>query len=411
MVSFILALTSFQIVFADTTGSMSNFKETRTYVENQFSDVATDAWFAENVKKAYELGLISGTSETTFNPNADITIAETITLASRLHNTYYGNTHTFNSTDVWYQTYVDYAMQNGIIKSGEYGDFNAKATRAQFAEIFASALPNEALRDINIIEDRSIPDVSMKDSYATSIYKLYRAGILTGNDDKGTFAPNTNIQRSAVAAIVSRMAIESMRVSNTLKVQKITLNDTTTSLRYEDFRYVKIEDKLYEMGFSYTSYEPNKGEITRYHPTTMTLHLTSENDLYGSLPNFALSPKITMYDNNTFIDGIIDRSSDSVSTTSNRNRISLKEVVEEMTIECNNKTFVGISAEDYLNYQLKDGSSGTWNGVRFVISGSQAYPDYIIGVDYHLNDLAEYFGINKTFYIEEVEGTRCFAVK
>ena len=34
---------------------------------------------------------------------------------------------------------------------------------------------------------------------------LYQAGVLTGNDEAGTFAPMTNIKRSEVAAIVNRM--------------------------------------------------------------------------------------------------------------------------------------------------------------------------------------------------------------
>jgi len=45
----------------------------------------------------------------------------------------------------------------------------------------------------------------MADSYGPAVYKLYNAGILEGNDAIGTFAPNTNIKRSEVAAIVNRM--------------------------------------------------------------------------------------------------------------------------------------------------------------------------------------------------------------
>ncbi|MBQ6808515.1 MAG: S-layer homology domain-containing protein, partial [Firmicutes bacterium] len=92
-----------------------------------------------------------------------------------------------------------------IIKDGEYTDMNAIATRAQFASIFAAALPAEALAAINAVEDGKIPDVKMADSYGAAVYKLYNAGILTGNDAVGTFAPMSNIKRSEVAAIVNRM--------------------------------------------------------------------------------------------------------------------------------------------------------------------------------------------------------------
>lgn len=40
---------------------------------------------------------------------------------------------------------------------------------------------------------------------------VYRAGILTGNDGFGTFTPDSNILRSEVAAIVTRMTERSAR--------------------------------------------------------------------------------------------------------------------------------------------------------------------------------------------------------
>ncbi len=213
----IMMLSSGFVVSANTNGSMENFKTNKTYIAGQFVDVSNSDWYAENVKMAYELSLVNGTSDTTFSPDSNLTIAEAITLASRMNNIYYGNTYSFVSGDVWYQTYVDYAIKNGIIKNNEYSNFDAFATRYQFAEIFSSALPNDALQVINQVADNSIPDVPMQSSYANAVYKLYRAGILTGNDANGTFAPNTNIQRNAVAAIVSRMANVGLR-------QRITLN-------------------------------------------------------------------------------------------------------------------------------------------------------------------------------------------
>ncbi|MBQ9097053.1 MAG: trypsin-like peptidase domain-containing protein [Clostridia bacterium] len=216
----IMMLSSGFVVSANTNGSMENFKSSKTYTTGQFVDVSNSDWYAENVKMAYELSLVNGTSDTTFSPNSNLTIAEAITLASRMNNIYYGNTYSFVPGDVWYQTYVDYAIKNGIIKNNEYSNFDALATRYQFAEIFSSALPDDALQVINQVADNSIPDVPLQSTYSDAVYKLYRAGILTGNDANGTFAPNTNIQRSAVAAIVSRMANAGLRQSINLIADK-----------------------------------------------------------------------------------------------------------------------------------------------------------------------------------------------
>ena len=60
------------------------------------------------------------------------------------------------------------------------------------------------------------PHVDMKDSYVEYVYKLYKAGVLTGNDEKGTFAPLSNITRAESAAIVTRMVDENSRRKVTL---------------------------------------------------------------------------------------------------------------------------------------------------------------------------------------------------
>ena len=57
----------------------------------------------------------------------------------------------------------------------------------------------------NKIANNTIPDVSMSHPQAETIYKMYRAGILTGINENGTFLPNNFIKRSEVAAILTRM--------------------------------------------------------------------------------------------------------------------------------------------------------------------------------------------------------------
>ncbi len=52
----------------------------------------------------------------------------------------------------------------------------------------------------------------MVDRYADEIYMLYRAGITIGSDARGTFNPDKFIKRSEVAAIVTRMVDDSLRI-------------------------------------------------------------------------------------------------------------------------------------------------------------------------------------------------------
>ena len=194
----------------------AEFKPSRRYTPGQFSDVAVADWYTPYVAQVYELGLMQGNSIGAFCPGGDVTLAETAALAARLHKLYHTGNADFQQGSVWYQVYVDYVRDNGILLK-EYMDYNAKAKRSEFAAMLARAFPKDALAEINTVTDGSLPDVSANAAYAEEIYLLYRAGVLTGSDENGTFLPENTIRRSEVAAIVARMAKPELRQSLSLK--------------------------------------------------------------------------------------------------------------------------------------------------------------------------------------------------
>ena len=190
----------------------SNFTLKNNYT-NQFTDVNTSNWFYTFVKQSYEYGLLLGRSESSFGPNENLSIAETITLAARLHSIYTTGSDLKSSVPTggnWYDPYVEYALTNKII-STPYSDYHVYAVRSEVAVIFANALPDEAFASIRTVNDNAIPDVPASASYAAAVYQLYRAGILSGSDSKGTFHPNSNITRSEIAAICVMIADPSKR--------------------------------------------------------------------------------------------------------------------------------------------------------------------------------------------------------
>lgn len=201
-------------IFASSSG-LSNFKNTNQYQSGKFTDVSDSQWYAESVKTAYELGIVNGNSDTTFNPNGNILISEVIAIASRIHSIYTTGKANFEASTPWYQSYVDYAKENKII-SGLYTYFD-KATRTDFATIMSKAVAKKELKAINTVDDNAIPDVKMVMKGSDSVYLLYRAGILTGSDSSGTFNPESNITRGEVAAIISRIIKPEQRKHITLK--------------------------------------------------------------------------------------------------------------------------------------------------------------------------------------------------
>lgn len=207
---------SFSITSAYAAEGFANFQKINAYTPGQFNDVSKDQWFAAGVSNAYELGVMQGNSKTTFNPQGNITIAQTITLAARLHSIYVADGYSFTQTTPWYQTYVDYAIQHEIIAANEYNIYTGNATRLQFASIIYKALPEEAYQPINAIQE--LPDLAIDSEAARSVLALYNAGIIAGNDKYGTFKPNSFIRRCEVAVIITR--ITDVAVRKSFKLEK-----------------------------------------------------------------------------------------------------------------------------------------------------------------------------------------------
>ena len=178
--------------------------------EMNFTDVNESDWFYNDVKSAVEMGLVNGKSDTSYAPNDNLTYAEAIKLAACMNQLYNEGVVTLTSGTPWYAPFVKHCTDNGII-SKEYV-YTDKVTRAGYMEIFANALPDDGLKAINNVPDDSIPDVPSSRAYAPAVYKLYRAGILTGVDEAHNCSPLANIKRSEVAAILTRMMNEDKRV-------------------------------------------------------------------------------------------------------------------------------------------------------------------------------------------------------
>lgn len=189
------------------------FAATASAAGISFTDVKTSDWFYDDVKNAVNMGLVNGKTPTTYCPNDNMTYAEATKLAACMYEKYTtGQVTLANATSGnWYDTYVEYAKANGIITGNYY--WNGAASRAGYMSIFAHALPESAFTAINNVPDNSIPDVGSNSYFGPDIYKLYRAGIVQGVDAKFNCNPDSNIKRSEVAAILTRMMDSSARKS------------------------------------------------------------------------------------------------------------------------------------------------------------------------------------------------------
>ncbi len=232
-----------------------NFSKVNSWSDDVFADVSPDDWFYGNVKSAFEYGLMIGKENDLFDAEGNVTAAETLTIAARLHAIYHTGETDFEETSPWYAAYADYCLENGIADPAEY-DPDAPVTRAQFAVILANAMPDEAWESVMTVDDDAIPDVRMTDDFSEAVYKLYRAGVLVGNDSLGTFAPDSSIRRSEVAAIVTRMALPALRAA-------VPDDDGTYTVTF-DFNFNNKEPKTVSVRAGETVSAPDLPVLEKY---------------------------------------------------------------------------------------------------------------------------------------------------
>ena len=184
-----------------------------------FVDVPASAWYADAVRDAWANGLIDGVNATHFDPDGSLTVAQAIKLAAALHQRIENGTVTLKNGSPWYRSYLEYAVEHGVIEESYLGysaaALNAPVQRAEFAHIlYGAAKPYAAINEIGA---NALPDVKTGDRYADEIYALYRAGVLNGSDRSGTFYPTSLIRRSEAAAILIRAFDEEARKTLTLQ--------------------------------------------------------------------------------------------------------------------------------------------------------------------------------------------------
>ena len=187
-----------------------NFRPVLSYADRQFRDVVPTAWYAGSVAAVYTLGLMNGRTDDSFVPDGTVTLAESIALAARLHRIFNSGSMDFSPSEPWYQSFLEYAIRESILREDQFPDLSRTARRWEFAQILSAALPAEALTPVNRVD--AIPDVPAGLPYTEAVFLLYRAGVLSGSDTLGNFLPETSIARSEAAAIIQRMAQPDQRV-------------------------------------------------------------------------------------------------------------------------------------------------------------------------------------------------------
>ena len=204
------------------TPSLTNFTKPRTYTPETFTDIGGQ-WYTDWVSRSYEYGIISGVGNNKFNPAGNLSGAEALTIGARIHSVYkYGSfdageeiIQSFKRDgDNWYDMFVAYCKAEGLIGNEFDGKLTTHITRSEMLFAWSKLLQSQDMPKQNTVN--SLPDVTSATPYCDAILSFYEAGIISGTDSNGTFAPNNNITRAEAATIFMKLIEKDAR--NTGKV-------------------------------------------------------------------------------------------------------------------------------------------------------------------------------------------------
>ena len=158
-----------------------------------FADVTSTDWFYNDVKYAYETGLMTGTASDAFSPGAPVTRGMVMTILARCEGI-----RTDRYTP-WYAAGCEWAKANGI---SDGSNPEAPVTREQLAAMLYRYAALKG-RDLTAGENLNFTDASDVSAYALPALQWATGEkILTGSN--GALNPQATATRAQLAAILHR---------------------------------------------------------------------------------------------------------------------------------------------------------------------------------------------------------------
>lgn len=179
-------------------------------VDYQFSDVEKEAWYKDYVQFVYGNGIMTGVSETSFEPKTVMTRAMLVTVLFRMdgkHSVTGGSAfQDVSNTSDWYYDAVNWASKNGIVSGYGNGYFGPgdSVTREQMVTIFYRFANYKSYGNGMAAELSGYSDIGSVSSWAIGAFRwAVGNGIISGTSGK-TLSPLDRGSRCEVAAIIVR---------------------------------------------------------------------------------------------------------------------------------------------------------------------------------------------------------------
>ncbi|WP_347072143.1 S-layer homology domain-containing protein [Intestinimonas butyriciproducens] len=179
-----------------------------TLANNPFTDVTMDNYYFDAVLWAVDEGITVGTSDTTFSPDASCTRAQMVTFLWRAAGSPKASVSTCAFTDVdkdaYYYEALLWAVENGITSGTSATTFspNASCTRGQMATFLYRDAKSPAVTGTH-----AFTDVKADAYYNDAVIWAAAEGITVGTSDT-TFSPDADCTRGQMVTFLYRYLAE-----------------------------------------------------------------------------------------------------------------------------------------------------------------------------------------------------------
>jgi len=172
-----------------------------------FTDVPADRWSYPYIKQLYDAGVVSGTSATTFEPTANVTRAQFVTMIAGLAGADVSGYASGPFDDVqagsWYAPYVNWAAASGIVSGTSATTFEPAAEISR--QDMAVMLYNYAQQAGVQLEQTTVTPFTDEGSIAAyalpAVQALHSAGVISGMPD-GSFQPQATTTREQACVVL-----------------------------------------------------------------------------------------------------------------------------------------------------------------------------------------------------------------
>ena len=173
-----------------------------------FQDVGEGAWFQGAVEYVYRAGLMAGTGDTTFEPNAKLTRAMTAQILYNLEGqpevTGEATFTDMNTAPDWSMDAIAWAQDTGVVAGMGNNTFapNLKVTREQFAQMLYNYAKYKKCDLTKAGDLTKFPDEVSISTWAEAALSWANGNGLINGHENGTLDPQGNTVRGQAASIL-----------------------------------------------------------------------------------------------------------------------------------------------------------------------------------------------------------------